>query len=100
MLEYRDAVWLTIVTFLTVGYGDYYPSTNLGRYIMILTVMGGQLYIAVVIGLIHGQLMLSSEESGVLNIVSNNRKEKTKRKVAATIIYYLLKMAGIRNKNL
>lgn len=47
-------MWLTIVTFLTVGYGDFYPTTNLGRYIMILTVMGGQLYSALVIGLIHG----------------------------------------------
>jgi potassium channel subfamily K len=59
-------VWLTLVTFLTVGYGDFYPTTNLGRYMMIFTAMGGQLSSAIVIGLIHGQLMLTSEESGVI----------------------------------
>lgn len=99
-LQYRDAIWLTMVTFLTVGYGDYYPTTNLGRYMMIITVMGGQLYSALVIGMIHGQLMLTSEESGVLNIISNNRKEKNKRYISATLIYYILKMAGARNRHL
>lgn len=89
-----------MVTFLTVGYGDYYPTTNLGRYMMIITVMGGQLYSALVIGMIHGQLMLTSEESGVLNIISNNRKEKNKRYISATLIYYILKMAGARNRHL
>jgi hypothetical protein len=50
---YRDALWLTMVTFFTVGYGDFYPNTNLGRYVMIVTTMSGQLYSAFVIGLVH-----------------------------------------------
>ena len=50
---YKDAVWLTIITFMTVGYGDYSPTTNQGRYIMIITVMGGQMFSALVIGMVH-----------------------------------------------
>lgn len=33
-----------------------------GRYITIITTIGGQLYAAIVIGMVHGQLMLTSEE--------------------------------------
>ena len=27
---YKDALWLTIITFLTVGFGDFYPFSNFG----------------------------------------------------------------------
>ena len=39
--SYRDSIWLTIITFLTVGYGDFYPTSFAGRYILIITTMGG-----------------------------------------------------------
>jgi hypothetical protein len=44
--------------------------------------------------------MLTSEEAGVLNIIANNKKEKMKRYVAASLIYYVLKMAGHRHSAL
>ena len=57
---FKDALWLTIITFLTVGFGDFYPFSNFGWYIMIITVFGGLLYSALVIGLIHSIIMLTS----------------------------------------
>jgi voltage-gated potassium channel len=36
-----DAIWLAFVTMTTVGYGDYYPVTEGGRFIsVILMVLG------------------------------------------------------------
>eukprot|EP00350_Pseudokeronopsis_sp_OXSARD2_P002905 CAMPEP_0170551404 /NCGR_PEP_ID=MMETSP0211-20121228/9396_1 /TAXON_ID=311385 /ORGANISM="Pseudokeronopsis sp., Strain OXSARD2" /LENGTH=115 /DNA_ID=CAMNT_0010858533 /DNA_START=483 /DNA_END=830 /DNA_ORIENTATION=- len=71
-----------------------------GRFFMIITVIGGQLYFALAISLLHSQMTLSGEEQGVLNIISNNKKEKQKRRVAATMIYYLMKLAGTKNTEL
>jgi len=34
--------WLTLVTMTTVGYGDGYPSTHLGRFIMVLSCIFGR----------------------------------------------------------
>lgn len=37
----EDALWWAIVTVTTVGYGDYYPVTTLGRVVAVLLMIGG-----------------------------------------------------------
>jgi voltage-gated potassium channel len=38
---YPNAVWWAFVTITTVGYGDYYPVTNLGRIFAIVLMFAG-----------------------------------------------------------
>ncbi|SDL37234.1 voltage-gated potassium channel [Modicisalibacter muralis] len=37
----EEALWWAIVTITTVGYGDYYPVTTLGRVVAVLLMIGG-----------------------------------------------------------
>lgn len=39
--QFGDAVWWAVVTLATVGYGDYYPVTAVGRIIAILMIISG-----------------------------------------------------------
>lgn len=39
--QYGDAVWWAVVTIATVGYGDYYPVTAVGRIIAIFMMISG-----------------------------------------------------------
>jgi voltage-gated potassium channel len=45
---FGDAVWWAITTLTTVGYGDHYPITALGRVIAVLLMLGGISLIGIV----------------------------------------------------
>jgi voltage-gated potassium channel len=43
---FEDGLWWGVVTFLTIGYGDRYPVTMLGRSVAVLLMFGGVLVIS------------------------------------------------------
>lgn len=46
---FQNCIWCVLVTMTTVGYGDYYPRTNLGRLIMITAAIIGNIIISLII---------------------------------------------------
>lgn len=52
ILSFGDAIWWAIVTITTVGYGDMYPVTELGKVIAVVLMMSG----IVVIGILTAAL--------------------------------------------
>lgn len=47
-----QAVWLVLVTMMTVGYGDIYPVTTAGRFVMATAMLCSMLYMAMPIGIV------------------------------------------------
>ena len=45
----QNCMWCVLITMTTVGYGDYYPKTNLGRLIIIITAVLGNVLISLII---------------------------------------------------
>jgi voltage-gated potassium channel len=40
-LSFIDALYFSIVTMATVGYGDIYPKTSLGKFLVIFIIISG-----------------------------------------------------------
>ncbi|AJD93653.1 hypothetical protein JMA_43360 (plasmid) [Jeotgalibacillus malaysiensis] len=82
--NYGDAVWWSIVTMTTVGYGDISPSTGLGRTLAVILMIVGIGIIGVVTGSIASYLIghkQDSEDDDVKYIESKlkNPKEWTEQ---------------------
>ena len=88
-VKYHDAMWMVCITFLTVGYGDFYPVTQVGRIIAVTTVIVGQLYAATIIGIFSQQLQLTESDVSIYNFLENKVKSDLVRKYAANIIIYM-----------
>ncbi|WP_017443976.1 ion transporter [Gayadomonas joobiniege] len=58
----EDALWWGLVTVSTVGYGDYYPVTNLGRIISGLLIVSGVSLFGVISGYIASSFTSSNQE--------------------------------------
>ena len=68
--------WLTLVTMTTVGYGDGYPATHLGRFIMILCWVSGKFITSLLINTLTDSFNFSTEKAKEKYIISSHMRRK------------------------
>ena len=66
--RWLDALYFTVTTLTTVGYGDFSPKTDAGKIFTIF-------YIFVGIGLLSGFIILLGERSGLIKPPKKNSEE-------------------------
>ncbi|CAF3966647.1 unnamed protein product, partial [Rotaria sordida] len=94
-----NAMWLFIVTFLTVGYGDFAPSTYCGRTMASLIGLFGILITALVITVLTQKLLLNRWEKYVHSFVLNVELAKNRKMQAANVIKFALQVWILKKKN-
>lgn len=58
-----SAIYFSFVTLATLGYGDFLPTTDLARGVTVFEVIGGQLYLAVMVARLIGLFPASKSET-------------------------------------
>jgi potassium channel subfamily K len=73
--EYLNAVYWADVTLLTVGLGEYSPSTTLGKWLLFPFAIGGILMIGLVVGSIRSLVLDRGKEKLSMRIVEKKRSK-------------------------
>ncbi|CAF1371090.1 unnamed protein product [Rotaria sordida] len=99
-LSMLDSMWLFIITFTTVGYGDIAPSTYCGRSIATIIGFLGVILIALLISVLTQKLLLDRSEKYVHNFVLNIQLAKEYKIEAANIIKFAFRVWYMKKKNI
>lgn len=81
-----NCLWFVGVTMTTVGYGDYFPNTNFGRFITYAIFLCGLFLISLTFGTVVEFIQLSLPEQNVLFVIKNLRYHKKRADVCSRII--------------
>jgi len=61
-MNYWEALYLTLITGLTVGYGDVAPTTVLGRIVSVLVALIGLVFFGLVVAVANRAIVKTLEE--------------------------------------
>ena len=68
-MQYLNCLWNVLVTMTTVGYGDYYPKSVLGRIVVFFVSIIGNIIVALNIDHFQSHTELNDDERRVLDLI-------------------------------
>ena len=95
---FMQAIWMTCVTFLTLGYGDIVPRTTCGRVLAIFTGMVGVGIMALCVAVLTRKLEQSRGERYVHTFVQQINLDKHYKNSAAKVVTEFLIICRMRRE--
>ena len=92
-------MWCIIITMTTVGFGDYYPSTHLGRIIIVIAAFWGTFLVSLmVVSLTISSEFTTAERKSYDRIKQEEAEEELKIK-AANAVKFSVRLRLFLKKN-
>ena len=88
--SYQNSFWCMVLTMTTVGYGDIFPITHIGRLTTILACIWGMFIMSTIIVTLTNIITLTNEEEAAYNSLERTKESNNKLKpdAARFILYY------------
>lgn len=94
-----NGFWCIIITILTVGYGDYYPQTHLGRIIAVVACLWGTFLISLMVVSLTISVEFTSQEEKAFEELKKNELTEDLRKKAFEMIRWAVKLYKVVDAN-
>eukprot|EP00741_Cyanophora_paradoxa_P023075 tig00021537_g22285.t1 len=83
---YQSALWNTFISMTTVGFGDIFPKSYMGRAVLAVGIAIGLTLFAFLTGFIVEKARLGPRESAVVAALASRSSRKQYREAAATLV--------------
>lgn len=84
--RFENAIWLTIITMTTVGYGDLFPRTLIGRIIDVFLIIWGIFIVSLMVVVLTNTLNMDMSEKRALTVLNRLDLKAIQKKHAANYI--------------
>lgn len=91
-----NGLWIIVVTMTTVGFGEAYPTTYLGRIIGFFACVVGMLLMSLMVVALTNQTEFSSSESKAFDFLQRVTADDYAKEKAANVIRKALQMAKLK----
>ena len=96
--DYPNALWLILITTTTVGYGDYYPQTPLGRIIILFVAIWGTLIVSIMVVVVSNTLSMQKSELRTSRILNKLDLRLDLQNKASSVIGYFMMSHFLKDK--
>jgi len=86
LADFENSIWVIIITMTTVGYGDTYPKTPLGRTVAVIASLLAIVLVALTVNAVTERLSLTRDESKVLEFIEDVDARRDRRAAGAHVV--------------
>jgi potassium intermediate/small conductance calcium-activated channel subfamily N protein 2 len=94
-----NSMWLVVLTMTTVGYGDFFPTTHLGRLIIIISCFWGVFLVSMMVVTLNDSSKFSPGEKRSFDLLSRLKAKKRASRAAANLVLLSLRYNIFKQKN-
>lgn len=82
----NNAFWVTLITMTTVGYGDFFPKSNIGRFVGILIAFWGVAFVSLFVVTLTNLLLFENGEEKSFILLQRLKSKDALKKEAVNVI--------------
>jgi hypothetical protein len=96
--NYTTAMWFYMITMFTIGYGDVYPKSHMGRFIGIIICGWGVFYVSLFVIALNNMLEFNPPELKAYNLLQRLSLKEKLRTTAAGALASTYKLKFVRKQ--